>query len=130
MKKILGVFVLGAMLAVPAVASAADKLPDGFIAVADRPLDWANANAFCEQQGGKLPLINGSARVASGPGDRTVDGFGAVGAPWPADLHPRNYWTGTTQDSKFSWIARQREDKVFVSGASQTAPAHVICVPK
>jgi len=46
MKKILKLFVLAVMLAVPAMASAVDQLPKGFIAVSESRMNWADAKPF------------------------------------------------------------------------------------
>ena len=96
MRKILGVFILATMLAVPAMASVTSQVPAGFIALSESYMTWADAKAYCQQRGGRLPLIDGSNSrsnpfVMSG----AIDGFGAVGAHWPTGLPGGNYWTGT-----------------------------------
>jgi hypothetical protein len=102
MKKIL-LFILAVMLAVPAMASAADQLPKGFIAVSEFEMTWSQAKAWCQQRGGRLPLIGGSGSLSwdsLGWDDDSrqgtpIDGFGTVGDPWPTGLPSVNYWTGT-----------------------------------
>jgi len=102
-------------LGLPVMAEAASKLPAGFIAISESNMTWADAKNYCEQQGGKLPSINGlDPWNAGGPlrsrnNDTTqeaipIDGFGANGAPWTGGLPARlqgatnlvYYWTGTT----------------------------------
>jgi len=72
------------------------ELPPGFIAMSERPLNWSDAKAFCQQQGGRLPRINNSDSWSwDGWGEVTIDDFGARGAPWPSGLPGDRYWTGT-----------------------------------
>jgi hypothetical protein len=129
------------MLAVPAMASAADPLPDGFIAVvADSRMTWDDAKAFCQERGGKLPLIDGSESLtrndANKPGT-PVDGFGAFRAPWPAGLPRGFYWTGTVfVDSPFAdkhtsmWTVMESNGEVAFTGRNQADTRNVVCVPK
>ncbi len=44
-------------LSIPAVANAADAMPDGVIAISPHRLVWKDAQAYCESQGGRLPLF-------------------------------------------------------------------------
>ena len=131
MKKLLGLFVLATMLAVPAMASAADKLPAGFIALAEKEMSWADAKAFCKEKGGKLPLIGGSESRGDLPTSEPIDGFGSRGAPWPAGLPTDNYWTGTvvSGNSGDSWAILEFRGNVGVDGGTQNATLGVACVP-
>jgi len=137
MKRILScsfVLSLCLLLALPAVAGAAEKLPPGFIAVSDSTLNWSDAKAFCQQHGGKLPLINGSASLAWGSisSGAAIDGFGAKGAPWPSGLPGDNYWTGTEDagDPGDSWIVHDHDGNVYVNSLHQSGDVgRVVCVP-
>ena len=106
MKKILGVFVLATMLAVPAMASAASQVPAGLIALAESRMNWAKAKTFCQQKGGKLPLIGGSAKRSDVPEGTPIDGFGTVEGSWPKGLPSDCYWTGTAHndDPSSAWV--------------------------
>ena len=141
MKNILGVFVLAGMLAVPVMASAADKLPEGFIAVSDTPMNWNDAVVWCKQQGRKLPRINNSDLLGTLSGEAKdgakIDGFGtgfgAKGAPWPSGLPNTRYWTGTRSDDSsapsFAWIVGPYDGKVYVYLDHQSNVHRVVCVP-
>ena len=131
--KILKLFVLAVMLAVPAMASTADPLPEGFIAVSESNMTWADAKAWCQQHGGKLPLIGGSdsltrADVDQGP---PIDGFGVRGAPWPPGLPSDYYWTGAENDADpgRSWVVYDFDGKVGVASGPQSRGHRVFCVP-
>jgi len=135
MKRILGVFVLAVMLAVPGMASAAEKLPDGFIALSESGMTWNDAKAFCEQQGGKLPLVDGSEKRegAVRPGT-PIDGFGTAGAPWPTGVPSERvtYWTGSerAEHTAHSVTVVYRDGNVGANMANQTGTSRAICVPK
>ena len=135
MKKILGVFVLGAMLAVPAMASAANPLPEGFIALSDSRMDWAEAKAFCEQQGGRLPLIGGSESLGWDDAKKegtAIDGFGTAGVPWPTGLSTAVRWTGTEGTGGYtgrSWVVHGSGGNVNVVNVPQSDRNRVVCVP-
>jgi len=79
------------------MASAADKLPAGFIAVSEFEMNWNDAKAFCKQKGGRLPRINGKDSLARADvGKNThIDGFGALGVLWPSGIPQAVYWTDT-----------------------------------
>ena len=140
MKKILGVFVLSAMLAVPGMASAADPLPEGFIALSESKMNWADAKAFCEQQGGRLPLIDGNESLGEIPSGTTVDGFGiVVGAANSTRWHTAlpngfrdSYWTGTARtDTDRMWTVVHQNSFFSTSPEHPTASSNwAICVPK
>ena len=135
------VFALIFALGLPAAAFAAEKLPSGLIAMSESTMNWADAKAFCEQQGGRLPLINGSISLESVPVGATIDGCGAMGAPWPSGLPHGSYWTGTEDSSNpgLSWNIGIGDDYVVgpvgagdvgVAGEFQRDSLRVVCVPK
>jgi len=135
MKKVL-LFILAVMLAVPALASAADKLPAGFIALSDKEMNWNDAVAWCKQQGRKLPQINNSDSLALASPDISakithIDGFGAHCAPWPSGLPDDSYWTGTeyTVTPGNSWAINYHGDQVVVTYFHQSVAARAVCVP-
>ena len=86
-------------LGLPAMADAASDLPDGFIALSEPGISWDKAKAYCQQHGGRLPLIDDSESRGDDyrTGPRGVDGFGLINkTPWPAGLDAEyDYWTGT-----------------------------------
>ena len=84
---------------------------NGFIALSDSSMNWTDAVAWCQRQGGRLPRINNSESLPFGNvpivqveryfDSSSIDGFGnshrlwsEVGLPSPA-----NYWTGTVISS-------------------------------
>ena len=128
--KILKLFVLAVMLAVPAMASAANPLPEGFIALPESRMNWADAKAFCEQQGGRLPRINNSDSW-DGRSEYTMNGFGVRGALWPSGLPSGSYWAGTENTDRpgRSWIVNDLDGKAFVLDSYQDSVDGVVCVP-
>jgi hypothetical protein len=147
------------LLSLPAVADAfftkKDKAADkqGFIAVSESPLRWADAKAWCEQQDGRLPLLNGAASLTRNqirdPKTVRIDGIGQINTgpgdgynfadfttPWPSDILPgpnlRLYWTGTedSENSGVFWHFGQQKDLVLVNRQSQSDNARAACVPK
>ena len=116
----------------PVIAGAAQKLPPGFIAIADSPMTLSEAKAFCRQKGGKLPRVNKSNSLS---GDaKQVEGFGAVGDPWPSGLSEDVYWTGTVADDPgLSWLVNNGGDgiraDVFYDVDYTSLTTNVICVP-
>ena len=131
MKKSLGVCIFAAILALPAMANAASDLPAGFIALSDTVMTWAEAKSFCQQKGGRLPLIDGSTSLWETPKGTPVDGFGAVGAPWPSDLPNAVYWTGTefSIGPGHSWRIGDRSGNVRAAYGPQSLWARALCVP-
>ena len=135
--KILKLFVLGVMLAVPAMASAADPLPKGSIAISESEMTLADAKAFCQQQGGRLPRINGSDswRMERRAWDAgvAIDGFGVGGSPWPSGLQSDWYWTGTkcAVNPSTSWNVHDDDDGgIHVSNHHPQRDVYrVVCVP-
>ena len=144
MKTILGVLVFAMMLAVPAMVSAGE-LPAGFIAVSEGDMTLDKAKAYCQQQGGRLPLVNGAASQSWGqiskPKTAIVDGFGQITTgvneldwttPWPSGLPSDYYWTGTRHTDRpgHSWLVSDVGGSVNVGGTRQDDPSRrVICVP-
>jgi len=138
MKKILGVFVFAAILAVPALASAADKLPSGFIALAPDEMNWNNAVAFCKQKGGRLPRINNSdSWDGKNPPSRgiVIDGFGYGDRPWEeVGLPTGYYWTGTEGGVNPGdlWYVSGGDDlgaEVIIHTGGQSLVNRAACVP-
>jgi hypothetical protein len=135
MKKLLGLFVLATMLAVPAMASAAAQVPAGFTVLSESRMPWAKAKTFC-QQSGKLPLIGGSAKRSDVPDGTPIDGFGIVEkeGSWPKGLGSDCYWTGTahSEDPSSMWVVCDNG-----GGSVPSVYFHarredngVVCVPK
>jgi len=117
----------------PAVADAAEKVPAGFVALAENAMPWDEAQAWCKQQGGKLPLLNNAAAVPDHSGVVLhADGFGKNDDPWPAELPGKvEFWTGTAHAEKSNqvWYAVGYNGKVTL--AYHIAPGRsgrVICV--
>jgi len=145
MEKMLGVFILATMLAVPTMASAAGQVPAEFIAVSDSHMNWNEAKAWCKRQGGRLPVINGAASQSWGqiakPKTAIIDGFGQIATglngpdwttPWPSGLPSDYYWTGTRHTDRpgHSWLVSDVGGSVNVGGTRQDDPSRrVICVP-
>jgi hypothetical protein len=107
----------------------------GFIAQSESGMNWADAKAFCEQKGGRLPLSGGSASIGKAPEKGTaVEGFGALGdAPWPSALPNNRFWTGT-EDSGYpaeSWTIIGVSGGGFsVRPAPKKESCRAVCVPK
>ena len=136
-----GVFVLLCcalfLFATAGLSWAAGKLPDGFVAMSDKEMTYAKAEAFCKQKKGKLPRINNSdlwdLKGASGV---PIDGFGAGYGPWPDGVPSKygldlyTFWTGTRveNDPKRVWTLRFRDGDVGISDWIETGVQHVICV--
>ena len=106
----------------------------GFIALSDNRMNWADAKAWCQQQGGRLPRINNrDSWNGNNRQNASIDGFGNVGRPWaevglPADF----YWTGTRLlgHPDNSWGVGGRGGTVSVSDPHlQILGYHVACVP-
>ena len=130
--RLISVVTLIIALGLPAAAFAAEKMPPGFIAVSATPMSWADAKAWCRQQGGKLPLINGSERFAAdNSGNLTIDGFGTLGSRWPTGLPKEDfYWTGTVLNDipDNSLTVGADEDQVTAYDANQSATLRAVCV--
>jgi len=152
MKKILKLFALGVMLAVPGMASAADQLPKGFIAMSESFMNWEQAKAWCKQRGGRQPLINGAASQTweqiANQKTALIDGFGQINTgpdipadwttPWPPGLPGGKYWTGAEHSDYpgVPWYVSEDDGFVFVFGdifqgdsARQNDSVRAVCVP-
>ena len=121
-------------LGLPGVAFSAEKtnLPAGFIALSESPMNWADANAWCQQQGGRLPRINNSdAWDRTGAGEATIEGFGKLGRPWPAGLPYGGYWTGTERSTLpgATFLVLPYNGGVTFGDHDQTTANRVVCVP-
>ena len=116
----------------------------GAIAMSKDLLNWADAKAFCEQQGGRLPRINNSDTWAGWPTSPTArkkappvaaDGFGADGAPWPPGVRGDGifdrYWTDTvvTSGKDLAGTIWNDRGKVAFNQAAQRVESYVVCVP-
>lgn len=102
----------------------------GFIALSESDMTWEQAKAFCSQAGGKLPLIGGSNSLPNIPKGTPIEGFGAVGGPWPASLPSDGYWTGTEPAAYpgYSWYVIDFGGSVDVF-RHQGFTSRVVCVP-
>jgi len=137
MKEILGVLVLAVILAVPAMASSLLQTapPPWVIAFSVADMTWADAKAFCQQQGGRLPLIGDSNSLTNGvPSSGTpIDGFGTVGGHWPVCLPGGPYWTGTEVIGSpgDSWVVvgQFTSGAIFVESDRQSNQNRVVCMP-
>jgi len=108
------------------------------IAQADEPMTWADAKAWCEQKGGRLPRVEGSDSWAWADREKVtrIDGFGVPGAPWPSNLPGVTHWSGTEASDpdrpNRAWVIRvPGAGGNVVNGVIdwQTTLHRVICVP-
>ena len=108
----------------------------GFIAISESRMDWADAKAFCQQHGGRLPRINNSdSWDRKNPPLRGVliDGFGYGLRPWgevglPSDV----YWTDTAYSGSqgLAWVVNAAGGGVSANGTDvQRFGSRVVCVP-
>jgi len=102
--------------------------------LAESPMSWSDAVAYCQQQGGKLPRINNSDSWAwddRGEKITHIDGFGTRGAPWPSGLPSADYWTETECADRpdRAWVVRYLSGTVNVLIDFQSIPHRVACVP-
>ena len=106
--------------------------PAGFIALSASDMTWDEAKAYCQQQGGKLPLVGGSNSRDRAPKDTHIDGFGAVGAPWPSGMPREVFWTATANTSNpgYSWSAANTDGNISVFFFEQKDKAcRAACIP-
>ena len=134
MKRIIGLLALifTLCLSLPAMADTADSLPAGFIAIAPGEMSWNDAKAFCQQQGGRLPLIGGSNSLGSVSKGTLIDGFGTVSGPWPAGLPSNGCWADTENSNlpSYSWIVvKDYGGSVNVGNSYQSYTYRAVCVP-
>ena len=86
----------------PSTAITAERqaLPPGFIAVSEAEMTWAEAKAFCQKQGGRLPRIN-KKYFWDGeyppPASISIEGFGTPRTFVPSGLPRGIYWLETTR---------------------------------
>ena len=127
----------------PKVTASVD-VRSAFIALSEQPMNWADAKAWCEQRGGRLPLFNGAASQTwdqiVDPRTALIDGFGQINTgqsgtdwttPWPSGLPLGPYWTGTvyTDRSGRSWFVIDVVGIVNVLTDVQSRQLLVVCVP-
>jgi hypothetical protein len=128
------VFPLIFALGLPTAVFAAENLPPGFIALSESKMNLADAKAFCQQKGGRLPLIDGStSSLRPIPQGTVIDGFGAVGDPWPSGLPGGWYGTGTEiiGEPGIIWVVHVGVGgKVVARNFRQDDATRVVCVPK
>ena len=126
----------------------------GFIALSQDAMTLADAKAFCQQMGGRLPRVNNSDSMEydrnSSP---SVDVFGVAGASIAAlpprttnyisELHLNDYWTATECDpcykSDISFIVTHYKDRdrdgnskfnVSIRSTDESySKASVVCIP-
>ena len=122
------VFTLIFSLSLPVMARAASDLPDGFIALSETRLTWEDAKAFCEQKGGKLPLVSGD-RDSDPP--LRIEGFGRENAIAPKGLPEGLYWTGSEIGKlpNFAWLVDTRNNLNLTFGQEKDNERNVVCVP-
>ena len=112
-------------------AAAADS--PGFIAYSESDMTWDEALAFCQEKGGKLPLINGGNSIDFPRQDAPIDGVGVVGGPWPTDLPKGDYWTGSKDklnpDHTFSFFNIDGKITVAAFFQEKDSKCRVVCVP-
>ena len=102
----------------------------GFIASSDSSMAWPEAKKYCQQQGGRLPLIDDSESLRSVSNGAQIEGFGPVGEHWPSCLDRGSYWTDTQVDfypSK-SWIVYVLGNSWSVGAANKSGSYRVVCV--
>jgi hypothetical protein len=101
----------------------------GFIALSKFGMNWSAAKDWCQQHGGRLPLIDGSASLGSVLHGAAIDGFGSFGAGWPSGLPDDLYWTGTgvAGSPGSSWLVYRGFGRVDVG--LPISEHRVVCVP-
>ena len=125
------VFALIFSLSLPSGADAASDLPAGFVALSESRMTWDEANAFCKQQKGKLPLINNAPTEKDNYNieRHSIDGFGKYGSPWPSGLDEGDYWTGTDEgQANKVWHVYAYGGKVDLGGGGPWETYRALCV--
>jgi alpha-tubulin suppressor-like RCC1 family protein/putative hemolysin len=104
-----------------------------FIAIAESPMAWADAKAYCQQRGGRLPLIDGG---TTGPYKIAHSSATASSLDWLIVLPFGEYWTGTESsdvlgDSRLVSFHRGHTfgPRIHVRNAEQTYASRVVCLP-
>ncbi len=132
-------FVFMFSLLIPVAAFAAGA--EGFLtATPKKTLRWEDAKNFCESNGGRLPLVNETDKVAKLTVGTPVEGFGAYGDTWPTEVPKATYWTGTTASAAnvdAAWVVYVRGNKISLRGGpsdggydNKKNTNRVLCVPK
>jgi len=113
------------------IAAEQQKLPAGFIALSDSEMNWADAKAWCRQQGGILPRFNYSDSLENVPAGAVIDGFGKLGASWPAGLPKGIFWTGTVLSDlpDYTYAVTDFGGGLVTNGFRQSVTRRVVCVP-
>jgi len=129
MRNLICLLALALILNFPTVVLAEEPLPDGFIAFSKTRLSFAEAQKFCEEHDGRLPLIAGlPSAQGSPPGRIPIDGFGFSSGPWPEGLPKEIFWTGT-QGPRGPFVIMFFRDGVYtISNPNEFLD--VVCVPK
>ena len=101
--------------------------------LAESPMNWSDAVAYCQQQGRRLPRINNNDSWAWADRDAIthIDGFGTRGAPWPSGLPKADYWIETecADREDRAWVARHLSGSVNVLIDYQSTLHPVVCIP-
>ena len=124
------VFTLVFSLGLPLAACSGEKLPKGFIAMSEEPLNWEDAKAFCESKGGKLPQINASGAK------RAIDNFGTEDGPWPQGFTQCQYWTDSVATGYENYATRvlpggpSNSPRIDFNSAQKSSKLRAVCVPK
>ena len=120
---------------IAAIKRARAEFARKFIALSENKMTWAEAECFCKQKGGKLPLVNGSISYAlkeSSPKGITVNGFEL--GKWPFGLPQDTFWTGTVNSLRLDYflVVETLDGSrlvVVVDGIFQSNANRVVCVP-
>ena len=125
----------------PAATASTDvifKLPEGFLALSENLTTSTGAENFCKGHGGRLPRVNESASFPRSDVDqvKTLDGFGAPGAPWPSGLPYDRYWTSThfTNEPAVAgvhggvWLIGVNSGKVVMHDEGRSVTYRAICI--
>ena len=135
MKQVIGslALIFSLCLPSPAVAEAADALPDDVISLSPEGMAWKDAQAYCASEGANLPLFNGKKRLTSPDGsapNNPVALFGFDGATWPAGLPYGHYWLGTERNTRpgHAWKVFASNGTVVVTFASKNDNLRAVCI--
>jgi hypothetical protein len=133
MRNLICLLALIFILNFPTVGLAEEVLPPGFIAFSKTKLSFTDAQKFCEEHDGRLPLIAGLASAqGSPPGRIPIDGFGFSSGPWPEGLPKELFWTGSEGSNGPFVIMFFRNGVYAMSSPTEYAERweDVVCVPK